>query len=271
MTESKLITPAEFLVVKHSFLDGNINHGQDTLKKTIDDLLSLEPVVQRKVIPCFEGDLLTIKETGEIILTHQNFSLPSQAKYQELSELGIATSLRAVLDKIQSYQQSNNQRMVLCFELKKPTSVVAIRETINLLTEYGLAPQDVYFDSFFGDKLNLVKEINQELGTNYNFCSLHLIGNASTTQCMVTRPKEYDVLTIPIKLSFGKLDEPVIYGAVGDEKTLSLIATDPSVQGAYYRPREGSGLSGLIKMGLNSISNTVKLRKTHLLSVSGSF
>ena len=163
MTENKIITPEEFLVVKHSFLDGNINHGDDILKRTIEDLISLEPIVQRKVIPCFEGDLLTIKETGELILTHQNFSLPSQAKYQELNQLGIATSLREVLDTIQNYQHTNNQRMVLCFELKKPTSEIAIKETIKLLKEYRVSSQDVYFDSFFGKQIDLVKKANQEL------------------------------------------------------------------------------------------------------------
>lgn len=261
---SQLIAPEEFLAVRHSVLNGNTyDVGQ-----LVEDTLRLEKHINgRRVVPCFEGDILQVRETGEVVLTHQNFYQLSQEKYRNLKERKLAASLREVLDKVFRYRQKGgDQRIVLCFEPKSITSKATIDETVRLLKSYGI--EDAYFDSFFGKKLDLVTDANKEHKTNYAR-SLHLIGNFCKGKVMMTRPREgYDVLTVPHTMSLGNVGEPVIYGAVGSTEILERIAAQPHVQGAYVRLKEGAGLKGALVKLWNSVTNTEKLRQTHISEYS---
>ena len=137
------------------------------------------------------------------------------------------------------------------------------------MKRYGFTDQDAYFDSFFGGKLDLVAKANQDHGTSYAR-SIHLIGNLSRAQIMMTRAgKGYDVLTVPHTMSVGDVGEPVIYGAVGSTDILKKIAEQPQVQGAYVRLKEGAGLKGAVVKLWNSVTNTEKLRKTHISEYAG--
>jgi len=261
---SQLVTPEEFLAVRHSVLNGNTyDVGQ-----LVDDTLGLEKHTNGKtVVPCFEGDILQVRETGEVVLTHQNFSQLSQHNYRDLKERKLAASLQEVLDKIATYRQGDGgQKIVLCFEPKSITSKATIDETVRLLKSYGI--EDAYFDSFFGGKLDLVAGANQEHETDYAR-SLHLIGNVHRGKIMMTRPREgYDVVTVPHTMSFGDVGEPVIYGAVGSTKILERISEKPHVQGACVRLKEGAGLKGALVKLWNSVTNTEKLRQTHISEYS---
>ncbi len=173
-----------------------------------------------------------------------------------------------VYDKIAKYNQENDdQRVVLCFEPKSITSNETIDETIRLLSEYEI--KDAYFDSFFGGKLDAVEEANEKHQTNYS-TSLHLMGNISGIKMMVTQPKKgYDIVTIPHTMSMGEIDEPLIYGAVSSIEILQEVAGNSLVQGAYVRLKEGSGVKGALVKLWNSITNTEKLRQTHISECLG--
>lgn len=171
-----LTSPEEFLAVRHSVLNGN-TYDVDRL---VEDTLRLRQYAPgRIVIPCFEGDLLQVRETGEIVLTHQHFFPLSQNHYRDLKERKLAASLNEVLDKVAGYKQrSPEQKVVLCFEPKLITDPRTIDETVHRLKEYGL--KDVYFDSFFGEKLDMVEAANKKHGTNYAR-SFHIVGNIGKT------------------------------------------------------------------------------------------
>lgn len=255
-----LINPqTEFLVVRHSYLNGNTY----VLENVIEETLSLEKHLNgRKAVLCLEGDVLQVEETGEVVLTHQNFQSLSQDTYQQLREKQIAASLQEVLEKVVS--QDSEQRIVLCFEPKAITKKKTIDATVQALARYGIA--DAYFDSFFGSKLDLVAAANNVYKTNY--CrSLHLSGNIGSVHfppqwLPYFSPAEgYDIVTVPKKVSFGDVGEPVIYGAVGDVDTLKRVAEQPDVYGAYVRLKEGKGIMGTLTMSWNSLTNTKRLRK----------
>lgn len=255
-----IVSPGEFLAVRHSVLNGNTYD----VGKLVEDTLKLERHMDgRKVVPCFEGDILQVAETGEIVLTHQNWSPLSRREYEALREQKIAASLQEVLDRVAIYKQKNpDQRVVLCFEPKYITAGETIDKTVQSLKEYGI--EDAYFDSFFGGKLDAVQQANQNHGTNYAK-SLHLIGNLGRGQLMMTPAKQgYDVLTVPHAMSLGKVGEPVIYGAVGSTEILKRIAENPQVIGAYTRLKEGAGVKGALVKLFNSVTNTKKLRITHV-------
>lgn len=256
--DTAIVSPGEFLAVRHSVLNGNTYD----VGKLVEDTLKLEQHLNgRRAVPCFEGDILQVAETGEIVLTHQNFSSLSKVKYQALREQKIAASLLEVLDKIAAYKQKNpDQKVVLCFEPKYITDKKTIDEAVLALKEYGI--QDAYFDSFFGGKLDLVQQANLKYGTNYPR-SLHLIGNVGKRQLIMTPAEQgHDVLTVPHAMSFGKVKEPVIYGAVGSTEILERIAEDPQTVGAYIRLKEGAGVKGALLKLWNSVTNTQELRKT---------
>lgn len=254
-----LVDDNEFLVVRHSVLNGN-SYDVDALVK---DTLTLEKhTCGRKVVPCFEGDLLQVAETGEIVLTHQNFARLHQKKYDKLREKNIATSLREVLDKFSEYKEQTQQRVVLCLELKLVTDRDTIDQAVKQLREYDL--EDVYFDSFFGGKLDLAEHNN--IGNEiYYKRSHHLIGNVGNFKIGFPSPsKGYDIITVPYAMSFGELDEPVIYGTVGSTEILERISKRPNVVGAYVRLKEGSGITGKLRMLWNSVTNTENLRRTNI-------
>lgn len=255
--------PKEFLAVRHSVLNGNTYD----VGELVDDTLKLGRYApERHIVPCFEGDLIQVRETGEIVLTHQNLFPLSQAHYKKLKEEKIAASLREVLDKIAEYKARNSQRVVLCFEPKHMTSTATIDETVRILKEYGIT--DVYFDSFIGDKLDAVHDANLEHETAYGR-SLHLIGNIGSIQLMTTEPKETsDICTVPYPMSFGELGQPVIYGAVGSPAVLERLAEQSNCVGVYVRLKEGAGIRGLVTKTWNSVTNTRRLRETHIAKYS---
>ncbi len=253
-----LVKPGEFLAVRHSVLNGN-TYKIDSL---VEETLGFGRYThERSIVPCFEGDIIQVEETREIVLTHQNFVPLSKSNYRDLKERKLAASLQEVLDKIAAYQQRNNQRVVLCLEPKFITSAATIDKTVQLLKEYGLT--DVYFDSFFGGKLDAVSEANAAYSTAYA-TSLHLIGNVGSSVLMMTKPeKEFTVITVPYPMSFGNIGRPVIYGAVGSLDLLERISEHPHVQGAYVRIKEGAGLRGAITNLYNSVTNTENFRRMY--------
>ena len=254
-----LVTQEEFLAIRHSALNGN----SYDVGKLVDNELKLEKYTNgRTVVPCFEGDLIQIRETGEVVLTHQNFFQLSKNRYRDLKDRKLAVSLNEVLDKFSIYKQKNkDQKVVLCFEPKAITEKSTIDETVRLLKLYGI--ENAYFDSFFGRKLDLVDNANQKYGTNYAR-SLHLIGNVGREKIMMTRSKKIcDIVTLPYTLSVGEINEPIIYGAVGSTDILGKISESPNVQGAYVRLKEGAGVKGALVKLWNSVTNTEQLRQTH--------
>lgn len=259
MVQIDFINPqTEFLVVRHSYLNGNTY----MLEQVIGETFSLEKHLNgRKAVLCLEGDVLQVEETGEVVLTHQNFQSLSQNTYQQLRKKQIAASLQEVLEKVHGYSE---QRIVLCFEPKAITKKKTIDATVQALARYGIA--DAYFDSFFGSKLDLVAAANKVYKTNY--CrSLHLSGNIRSVHfppqwLPYFNPVEgYDIVTVPKKVSFGDVGEPVIYGAVGDVDALKRAAEQPDVYGAYVRLKEGKGIMGALTMFWNSLTNTQRYRK----------
>ncbi len=254
MSDFSIIDPStEFVAVRHSYLNGT----RLNLEKAVEDALTLEAhTAGRKVVPCFEGDLVQVRETGEIILTHENSRSPSLERYRGLRDKRIVATLNEVLDSFARYKADHpEQRVVLCFELKYPTTIETIEGTLDQLRDCGLTERDVYFDSFFGGKLDLVDGHQR---------SLHLAGNLASAKFMVTRPQDYNVITVPKAVSIGNPGEPVIYGAVGSLAILKKVAENPQVYGAYVRIKEAGRFNGALNMFRNSFGNKEKLRQVNL-------
>ncbi len=250
----------EFLVVRHSYLNGNALDLEDAVEKT---LALEEHTAGREVVPGFEGDLLQVEETGEIVLTHRNFISLPEKRYQEFREKGIATSLDEALKRIAEYKQAYpDQRIVVCLEPKAITTDATLYQTVEDLKKCGFTNQEAYFDSFFGGKLDVVREANGSYGTNYPV-SLHLAMNIFSKQVNVIKPKEKpDVVTIPTPMGFGHPQVPVIYGALGNLEKLKEMAQDPLVIGAYPRSDKNTA-----EMLFDSVTNTSKMRKFYTISV----
>lgn len=264
MASTQQFKADEFLIVRHSVLNGN----SYDVGELVDDTLKLSGHINGKtLIPCFEGDLLQVSETDEIVLTHQNFIPLSRPRFQRLHERGLAVSLKEALDRISGYRQSNPEsRLVLCLELKPITHPATIDKTIKALKEYRMN-QDIFFDSFYGGKIDLVKSYNRTHDTGFP-TSLHLIGNLWNTRLMMTPPKEHDIVTVPYSMSIGRLDGQVIYGAVGSSQLLEQLADRPNTLGVYYRAKEGAGVKGALIKLWNSVTNTESLRKVHISKYS---
>ncbi len=131
---------------------------------------------------------------------------------------------------------------MLCLELKFPTLPEAIAKTHSELANAGMGEESVYFDSFFGEKLDLVSEKYAK--------SLHLWARFGLSQGRVTSPKYgYDFITVPRAMAFGEPTEPTIYGAVGSVEEIEKAADNPLVLGVYPRIKEGSS----VRMFLRSI------------------
>lgn len=256
----------EFYVVGHSYLNGN-TYTPESIAKTTRELEKYTS--GRPVVRVLEGDLIQVDETGEPILTHQNFVGLTKKRAAKLRNKHLAATLDEVFEKADGFRQKfPEQRLVLCFEPKTITSYETIRSAIKQLKEHGIT--DAYFDSFFGDKLDNVNDANRELETSYP-TSWHLLANFGDKKIGLpfNSPGKYDLLTVPYTNSFGTLaseSQPVIYGAVGKPETLERISRDPSVKGAYVRFKEGSGLLGTIRMIYNSMTNTENLRKNFILA-----
>lgn len=247
---------AEFLTVFHSYLNGN----DLCFRRAVDTALQLQPYLHgRQVIPCFEGDVLQVP-SGEIVLTHQSFREISEEKYKKLRDVGIATSLDEVLDKYQAFKENNPlQRVIIALELKSITTDETIDKTIKKLHDRKIT--DVYFDSFFGGRLDVVDKINKKYGTNY-IRSLHLIAQFGSQYLMMSRAKNgQEVYTVPYKMSLGIPRDFTIYGAVGSIKNLERVVDDEKVIGAYTRFKE----KGPLTMLWNSVTNKAHLRRHFVL------
>lgn len=247
----------EFLIVKHSHL----NVADLNLEKVIEQAVALERHTNgREVVVALEGDLVQL-ENGEPILTHQSWHQVSSEKYRKLRESKIAVTLEEALAKVADYKQQNpHKRVVLCLELKPITSQQTIQKALELIAQYGIT--DVYFDSFFGNKLDLIQQANVTNGTDYSR-SLHLCGNVGDWKIWIPGygPKQsYDVITVPKPVSIGRVNEQVIYGAIGSVEQLARLAADPNTVGAYMRLKEGKGISGTLTMLWNSVTNLKNLR-----------
>ncbi len=264
-----LIDPKkEFLVVRHSFLNGpNLN-----LEHAVSETLQLQghldaAHIKRKVVPCFEGDLVQT-DMGQPILMHphlfQNLYSLSPSAFLKLHSRGLAARLEDTLAMVATYQAKHpDQRVFLCLELKLPTQYDTIRSAVKLLQDYGI--KDAYFDSFFSHQLNRLDAVNSMADADYPATypkSFHLIGNVSMVQFRLGRAR-YDFITVPSATSFGDPDCDVIYGAVGSVRQLQRVAKDERTLGAYVRFKEGKWLTML----WNSMTNTERLRKAYVLSL----
>ena len=261
ITMDNLVGEDGFLIVKHSVLNGN----SYDIGAHVEDALSYQKHLgDRKAVPCFEGDLLQVAGTGEVVLTHQNFVPLTQKRFRMLYGNGLAISLSEVLDRVGEYKQRNpDQKLVLCFEPKPITTDETLDETVKQLKEHNI--QDAYFDTFFAGRLSaLGKAFSNHRLTLPR--SLHIIGNAGEAQLHLerTQPEDYDVVTVPSGMSFGFVGNDSIYGAVGSVDKLEWAAAHPEVRGAYVRLKEGSGVRGELTKLWNSVTNTRRLRGTNL-------
>ncbi|HBV01304.1 MAG TPA: hypothetical protein DEF00_02835 [Candidatus Taylorbacteria bacterium] len=249
----------EFIVVRHSMLNG-IGYS---FKDAIQESLTLQSYVgDKKIVVCFEGDLHQIQENGEIVFTHRNTIKVDIETSLRFREMGIIASLNEVIEAILSFKKELvDTRLIFCIELKQITWFSTIKATMIKLKENDIT--EVYFDSFNGNKLDEVSEINKQLGTNFEK-SFHVIGNVYKTVLSLKKPKYgYDVLTVPFGMSFGKLDKQLINGAVNSRHKLNRIVKSDNVLGAYVRFREGNPLFLLF----NSIRNTKWFRGKHVVGL----
>ena len=249
----------QILLVKHSYL--NNDSDSYNMSEVVEKAKANERYTNgREIVPCVEGDFMALRSTGEPILTHTNFHVPSESGFRTLKQRGIAATLEGALGKVIEFTEKNpDQRLVVCLEAKPVTTREAIARTISMLKQYGI--KDVIFDSFYANKLDDVISENQLQGTIYP-CSLHLVGNLGNTGLRLPfgKQKEYDLTTVPYTLSFGRPNTPVIYGAVGSVDTLKRLSENEKTLGVYLREREGKGLYGATKMLWNSVTNTRRFR-----------
>ncbi|MCD4762160.1 hypothetical protein K8R32_04350 [bacterium] len=270
MLTSLIDLEKEFVIVKHSYLNGN----NLDIEKTMIECSQLQKFVgQRKVVPCLEADFMDLSDDSEhdIVLTHSNFWRPTKKKFQQLFKKKIARTLSSGLEVVADYKAKNpDKRVIICLEAKSVTSESAIRRTIVKLQEFGLGERDVYFDSFNGLKLDIIRQINQELNTKY-LCSWHLLPDGVGTLLSryspfrfifpVGRPiNGYDFKTRHIA-SFRKVHEYHIQGGIGSSEKLKHFSENPLVFGAYYRVKEGNKAIML----LNSTFNFARWRQLHFV------
>ncbi|MFA6888112.1 MAG: hypothetical protein WC254_01295 [Candidatus Woesearchaeota archaeon] len=253
-----LINPkTEFLVVKHSHLN-NLNNEFD-LGRVVEEALKLEKHTNsRRIVVALEGDIIQLPDS-RVILTHQSFIGPSIKRFNELREAGIAVYLPEALDAYQKFMEQYNGRVVLCLEPKPITTAKTIASAIQELQRKGIT--DVYFDTFFAHCLEYVTRTNQAQQTHYP-TSRHLVGNLGPIPVIVDKRYPADIITVPYPMSFGSLNRPVIYGAVGDAEKLKHVAEDPQCYGAYVRFKEGHGkVLGAARLLHVSMKNTPETRK----------
>ena len=256
----KIIDPEkEFIIIRHSLLNG-VGYS---FEKAVSEALALQGYVgNRKIVVCFEGDLHQIQESGEIVFTHRNTIKVDIETSLRFREMGIISSLDEVVEAILSFKKELvNTRLIFCIELKQITWFSTIKKTMLKLKENNIT--EVYFDSFSGNKLDEVSEINKQIGTDFER-SFHVIGNIYRMIFSFKKPKYgYDILTVPSVMSFGRLNKPLINGAVNSHHMLRRIAKSNNVLGAYVRFREGNPLFLLF----NSVRNTKWFRGKHVVEL----
>jgi hypothetical protein len=235
----KLVGDNGFLTVNHDTL----NNPNIDFEKVFEDSNSLESNLNGKtVVSCCEGDLLQTSDTDEPIFTHASISAPNQYQFEQLRDAGKAAYFTEILEKYLRFKSDHpDQRMVLCIELKMPTKKRIISETNVKLISNHLSHKDVYYDSFFANKLDHLIPIFPK--------SLHLMANIGNVDFCVNKSRfGYNFVTVPEKTSFGKYStSPVIYGAVGSLERLQRCADEENCIGAYTRFKEGSALKMFAK------------------------
>jgi len=249
----------EFMVVRHSLLNGIGYSFEDAFSES----LTLQNYVRsRKIVVCFEGDLHQIEETNEPVFTHRNSIKVDIATSLRFRKMGIIATLDEVIDSISLFKKKfSANRIVLCVELKQITRRDTIKKVMLKFKENNIT--EAYFDSFYGDKLDEVSEINEEIETNFEK-SFHVFGSISNLIFSLAKPKHgYDVLTVPMITSFGKPDRQLIYGTVNSKNKLRKIAKLNNVIGAYIRFREGNPLFLLF----NSVRNTERFRGKRIMKL----
>ncbi len=247
----------KLLIVRHSALNGDFD-----LEKIVRECGELQPHIEREVSVCLEGDLTQVRGTGEIILTHQTLFSPSEARYERLRADGIAVPLDGVLQKIADYNATHpNQRVVICLELKIPTSEQTISTAVKELKHYGLL-DDVFFDSYFGPRLGQAKRTSfMQLGYTLP-CTLHLLAKLGPVNINLPgAPRHcYDIVTASLPSAFGEPTDHMIYGAVKSLEEIKRLAANNLVVGLYDRRKDGS----VTRMARASIGNKIEFRHPYL-------
>ena len=254
----KIINPqTEFIIVRHSFLNGLGYPFKDAYSES---LLLQNYIEGREVVVCFEGDLHQIEGTNEPIFTHRNYIRVNSESSIRFRKMGIIATLDEVIESILTFKKENpGKKLIFCVELKKITKRDTIKKTMLKFKDKGIS--EMYFDSFYGYKLDEVSEINNEIGSTFEK-SLHVYGNIFGIIISPRKPKYgYDILTVPMVLSFGKVGKPIIYGTVNSHSSLRKIGQSKEAFGAYIRFKEGNPLLLLF----NSIRNTEWLRGKHVM------
>ncbi|MBS3078705.1 hypothetical protein J4218_01155 [Candidatus Pacearchaeota archaeon] len=257
-------TQKEFLVIRHGFLNSNGYFIEELVEngRNLEGFIDRGRAVRRKVVTCLEGDLIQVEETGEPVFTHQSFTRLGLDKFRRLKEDNIATSLSEVLDNYQGFKSKQpHEKLVLCIEPKLITSMNTLRKLFEQLAKRQIP--DVYFDSFYGNRLDDIHTLNQETGNvfdrSYHMLFGHL-GPIGITFPVISPILGYDIVSTQYPISFGKLNFPTIYGAVGSLKKLQKCSEDSNALGAYVRFKERDGILGSTRMLIKSVLNTKKVR-----------
>ncbi len=246
LTKSKQYTPfladpTDFLIVQHDALNNpNLN-----LEVVVEECLHLGDYTNgRAVVPVCEGDLFMLPESGDLIFTHQNLGEVTKEDFKSKRGAGKAAYFTEILERYSLFPSEGLAVPVLCIELKYPTSAEAIGKVHAELSKAGMGAEQVYFDSFFGSKLDLIEGCYAK--------SWHLMVKLWSAAIPASRVPNngYDLVTVPRAMAFGEASEPTIYGAVGSVEEIQRAAENPLVLGVYARIKEGNS----VKMFMRSIN-----------------
>ncbi len=193
----------------------------------------------RKIVPACERDLFVLPG-GDLIFTHQNWGEVTKETFEAKKAAGKAAYFSEILERYSLFPCEGWAVPVLCIELKYPTSAEAIGRVHAELSKAGMGAEQVYFDSFFGSKLDLVEGRYAK--------SRHLAASLGSIPIGMGVPKQgYDLVTVPRAMAFGEPDEPTIYGAVGSLEEIRKAADNPLVLGVYARIKEGNPMKMLMR------------------------
>jgi len=209
-TKHKRYTPfladhSDFLIVQHDALNNpNLN-----LEAVVEEGLLLGKHTNgRRIVPACEGDLFMLPD-GNLIFTHQNLGEVTKEVFEAKRRAGKAAYFSEILERYSFFPSEGWVVPILCLELKYPTSAEAVIKVHAELSKAGLGAEQVYFDSFFGSKLDLVEGRYAK--------SRHLAAKLGPVAIPVSAaPNQgYDLITVPRIMAFGEVSEPTIYEAVG--------------------------------------------------------
>lgn len=232
-----LADSADFLIVQHDALnDPNLN-----LEAVVENCIALgEHTNGRRIVPACEGDLFMLS-SGDLIFTYQNFGEVSKETFKAKKAAGKAAYFSEILERYSLFPCEGWAVPVLGIELKYPTSAEAIGRVHAELSKAGMGAEQVYFDSFFGSKLDLVEGRYAK--------SRHLAASLGGIPIGAGIPKQgYDLVTVPRAMAFGEPSELTIYEAVGSVEAIKKAADNPLILGVYARIKEGNP----VKMFLRS-------------------